>query len=90
MRKRRKQYTDAKRIAWNEVAPRHAAYNNEALFAAAGDPAFVSFAGEILETLRHVVVTGKRIIQLGCNRRDKRAVHRNVLFEDRDDRLSFS
>ena len=26
MRKRRKQYTDAKRIAWNEVAPRHAAH----------------------------------------------------------------
>jgi SAM-dependent methyltransferase len=67
MRKTRKQYTDANRVAWNEAAQRHAAHNNEALFAAVGDPAFVSFEGEILETLRHVGVTGKRIIQLGCN-----------------------
>lgn len=43
MRKTRKEYTDANRVAWDEAAAKHAAHNNEALFAAAGDPDFVSF-----------------------------------------------
>ncbi len=67
MRRTREQYTDANRVAWDEAAPRHAAHNNEALFAAAGDPAYVSFEGEILQTLKRVGVSGKHIIQLGCN-----------------------
>jgi SAM-dependent methyltransferase len=67
MRKTRKQYTDSNRIAWDEAAPRHAAHNNEALFAAARDPDYVSFEGEILATLQRVGVAGKRVIQLGCN-----------------------
>jgi ubiquinone/menaquinone biosynthesis C-methylase UbiE len=67
MRKTRKEYTEANRIAWDEAASRHAAHNNAALFAAARDPSYVSFEGEILATLRAVGVAGKHIIQLGCN-----------------------
>jgi SAM-dependent methyltransferase len=67
MRKLRKEYTDANRLAWDEVAARHAAHNNAALFEAVKDPAFVSFEGDILHTLQRVGVAGKHIIQLGCN-----------------------
>jgi len=67
MRKTRKQYTDANRIAWDEAASRHAAHNNAALFAAVRDPSYVSFNGEILATLQAVGVAGKQVIQLGCN-----------------------
>jgi len=67
MRKTRKEYTDANRVAWDEAAPRHAAHNNEALFSEARDPGFVSFEGEILATLQRVDVAGKRVIQLCCN-----------------------
>jgi len=67
MRKSRKEYTDANRLAWDEAAARHAAHNNAALFEAVKDPAFVSFDGDILQTLQRVGVAGKRIIQLGCN-----------------------
>ncbi len=67
MRKTRKEYTEANRIAWDEAASRHAAYNNDALFAAVVDPAYVSFEDEILTTLQAVGVAGKTVIQLGCN-----------------------
>jgi len=67
VKKTRKEYTDANRIAWNEVASRHAAHNNAALFAAVRDPSYVSFEGEILATLQAVGVAGKHVIQLGCN-----------------------
>jgi len=67
MRKTREEYTDANRLAWDEAAPRHAAHNNEALFAAARDPAYVSFEGDILHALQQVGVAGKQVIQLGCN-----------------------
>lgn len=67
MRKSRKQYTEANRIAWDEVAPRHAAHNNAGLREAVRSPDYVSFDGEILATLQAVGVAGKDIIQLGCN-----------------------
>ena len=67
MRKSRKEYTDANRLAWDEVAAKHAAHNNPRLFEAVQDPAFVSFEGDILHTLQRVGVAGKNIIQLGCN-----------------------
>ena len=67
MKKTRQQYTEANRLAWNEVASRHAEHNNEALFENFARPGFITFVGEILETLRRVDVQGKRIIQLGCN-----------------------
>jgi len=67
MRKSRKEYTDANRLAWDEVAARHAAHNNAALFEAVKDPNFVSFDGDMLQTLQRVGVAGKHIIQLGCN-----------------------
>ena len=58
MRKTREEYTDANRLAWDEAAPRHAAHNNEALFVAARDPAYVSFEGDILHALQQVGVAG--------------------------------
>jgi SAM-dependent methyltransferase len=67
MRKSRKAYTDANRLAWDEVASRHATHNNPALFEAVKDPAFVSLEGDILHTLQRVGVAGKDIMQLGCN-----------------------
>jgi SAM-dependent methyltransferase len=66
-RKTRREYTEANRIAWNEAAPRHAAHNNEALFAAVRNPSYVSFEGEILDTLQALGVAGRHVIQLGCN-----------------------
>ena len=67
MSKSRDEYTEANRIAWNEAAPRHAEHNNAELFEAVRDPAYVSFEGEILNTLRRIDLAGKSIIQLGCN-----------------------
>jgi len=67
MRKTQKEYTEANRIAWDEAAPRHAAHNNDELFAAVENPAYVSFEGEILTTLQGVGLAGKSVVQLGCN-----------------------
>ena len=67
MGKSRKEYTDANRLAWDEVASRHAAHNNSELFEAVKDPEFVSLEGDILHTLQRVGVADKHIIQLGCN-----------------------
>jgi len=63
----REQYTRANRIAWNEVASRHAAHNNARLLAAFENPDHVTFEGDILETLLQVGVEGKSVIQLCCN-----------------------
>ena len=59
MSKTRKQYTEANRRAWNEAAAKHAQHNNAALFAACGDPSWVSFEGEILATLKALDLQGK-------------------------------
>ena len=67
MPKSREDYTAANREAWNEAAPRHAAHNNAALMEAFKDPGHVSFEGDILETLIRIGVSGKSVIQLGCN-----------------------
>ena len=67
MRKTRKEYTDANRVAWDEAAAKHAAHNNAELFAAVKDPGYVSFEGEILHTLQQVGVDSRHVIQLGCN-----------------------
>ena len=67
MPKTRKQYTDANRIAWNEAASRHAAHNNAELFAAARAPDYISFEGELLTRLQALDVSGRDVIQLGCN-----------------------
>ena len=67
MNKSRKHYTEANRRAWNEAAPRHAAHNNTELFAAARDPSWVSFEGDILATLQSLDLQGKDVIQLCCN-----------------------
>ena len=67
MRKTRKEYTDANRVAWDEAAAKHAAHNNATLFAAVRDPGYVSFEGEILRTLQQVGVETRHVIQLGCN-----------------------
>ncbi len=67
MSKTREDYTHANRIAWNEAAPRHAAHNNADLLAAFRDPGYVTFTGDILETLQQVGVKDKNVIQLCCN-----------------------
>lgn len=67
MQKKRVDYTNANRIAWNEVAPRHAAYNNEALFAAFKNPGYVTFHADLLDTLKGIGVKDKAVIQLCCN-----------------------
>jgi hypothetical protein len=61
MPKIREDYTSANRIAWNEAASRHAAHNNATLFEAFNDPDYVTFEGDILETLLQVGVKGKSI-----------------------------
>jgi len=67
MLKTREDYTNANRIAWNETASKHASQNNAALFEMFKDPEYVSFTGDILQTLQQVDVRGKSIIQLCCN-----------------------
>jgi SAM-dependent methyltransferase len=67
MPKSREDYTAANRDAWNEAAPRHATHNNANLLEAFRNPDYVSFEGDILETLLRVGVNGKHVIQLGCN-----------------------
>ena len=67
MDKKRREYTEANRIAWNEAASRHAEHNNAKLFAAFENPGFVTFEGAILETLQRVGVRDREIIHLCCN-----------------------
>ncbi len=67
MAKTREEYTRANRIAWNEVASRHAAHNNARLLEAFENPDYVTFEGDILDTLLQVGVAGKSVIQLCCN-----------------------
>jgi len=67
MTKTRDDYTAANRIAWNEAASRHATHNNARLFEAFENPDYVTFEGDILETLLKVDVRGKSVIQLCCN-----------------------
>lgn len=67
MPKTRKEYTNANRTAWNEAASRHAAHNNAALLEGFKDPDYVTFKGDILDTLLQVGVKDKSIIQLCCN-----------------------
>jgi SAM-dependent methyltransferase len=67
MPKTREDFTHANRIAWNEVASRHAAHNNARLFEAFREPGFVTFEGDILATLQRIDVREKTVIQLGCN-----------------------
>lgn len=67
MTKTRRDYTDANRDAWNEVASKHAAYNNTRLFEAFKNPNYITFEDDILETLKRVGVRGKRVVHLCCN-----------------------
>ena len=67
MRKARKAYTDANRIAWNAAADRHAAHNNATLFEAVRDPDYVCFDEDLRAVLEEVGVSGQQVIQLGCN-----------------------
>ena len=67
MPKSREAYTAANREAWNEAAPRHAAHNNARLLEAFKNPDYVTFEGDILDTLMGIGVDGKQVIQLGCN-----------------------
>ena len=78
MSKTRKEYTDANQIAWNEVASKHAAHNNAALFEAFKDPDHVTLDGDILKALLQVGVEGKSIIQLCCNNGSETLSLRNL------------
>ncbi|MCP4290088.1 MAG: class I SAM-dependent methyltransferase [Gammaproteobacteria bacterium] len=78
MPKSREDYTRANRLAWNEVAPRHAAHNNAALFEAFKTPGHVTFDGVILDTLLQVGVEGKSVIQLCCNNGSETLSLRNM------------
>lgn len=63
----RKSYVAANKAAWNEVAPRHAAHNQEKLVGLFSQPGF-SCLDEIETALLHQVgVVGKDVIQLACN-----------------------
>jgi ubiquinone/menaquinone biosynthesis C-methylase UbiE len=78
MPKSREEYTEANRVAWNEVAPLHAAHNNTEYFEAFRNPEYVTFQREILDTLRRVGVVDKRIIQLCCNNGSETLSLRNL------------
>ena len=78
MNKTRDEYTSANRVAWNEAASKHAAHNNAALFDAFKDPGYVTFEGDILETLQRHGVSGKSIVQLCCNNGSETISLRNM------------
>lgn len=78
MNKTRDEYTNANRVAWNEVASKHAAHNNAALFAAFEEPDYVTFEGDILETLQRLGISGKSIVHLCCNNGSETISLRNM------------
>lgn len=62
-----KKYTEANRLAWNEVIPRHQKANQNKWDNAFSIPGFVVLNGTELDMLKSLGVTGKNIAHPCCN-----------------------
>lgn len=65
--KRRREFTDANREAWNEAAPVHAKINQAKLLEAFSKPGYSTLDDHCLERLKEIGIQGKSIAQLCCN-----------------------
>lgn len=63
----RKKYTEANRIAWNEVTPYHQKANKERLLQQFTQPGYSCLDEKITQKLREWGIDGKDVAQLGCN-----------------------
>lgn len=62
-----KDYVEANRRAWNQVAPLHAAVNQERLLQGFREPGFSVLDAVETAKLRAIGVAGKAVAQLACN-----------------------
>ena len=60
-------YTEANRLAWNEVMPRHQKVNHGKWDDSFSIPGYIVFKGAELDMLRSIGVTGKNIVHPCCN-----------------------
>jgi len=60
-------YVAANREAWNEVAPRHAAHNQQRLKALFAGGGYNHLADEYVAMLERIGVAGKSVVQVCCN-----------------------
>ena len=63
----RRDFTEANREAWDEVAPRHRGINHARLMEGFTRPGFSTLADHCLDRLREIGFEGKSIAQLCCN-----------------------
>lgn len=62
-----KEYIEANRRAWNQVAPIHEAINQERLLQSFAEPGFSVLDEYELAKLRQIGVEGKAVTQIACN-----------------------
>ncbi len=62
-----KKYTEANRIAWNEVTPYHLKAKREWLYESFGKPGFSCLDSVITAKIREIGIEGKDVAQLACN-----------------------
>lgn len=65
--RKRRQFTEANRQAWDEAAPVHARINQARLLKTFSKSGQICFDDHCLDRLREIGVAGKSIAQLGCN-----------------------
>ncbi len=65
--KQRREFTDANREAWDEVAPMHEKANQSRLLDAFSDPEYNALDDHCLDRLKEVGIAGKSVAQLCCN-----------------------
>ncbi len=66
-RKRRREFTDANREAWDEAAPVHEKINQARLLEAFSKPGYNALDDHCLDRLKEIGVQGKSVAQLCCN-----------------------
>ena len=65
--KQRREFTDANREAWDEVAPMHEKANQSQLLDAFSDPEYNALDDHCLDRLKEVGIAGKSVAQICCN-----------------------
>jgi ubiquinone/menaquinone biosynthesis C-methylase UbiE len=65
--KQRREFTDANRRAWDEVAPIHEKINQSELLDAFSEPGYNTLDDHCLDRLKEIGIEGKSIAQICCN-----------------------
>ena len=76
--KNSKTFTEANRVAWDEVASIHAAQNMGKLRSAYAEPGYVSLEDHLVDRLHEIGVAGKHVAQLCCNNGEELISVRNM------------